>query len=131
MVKVTGVNQSVGKSGSNVYVPDRGDIVWLYFDPQAGHEQAGNRPALVISPMIYNEVSGLAIVCPITNSTKDYPFEVPVPNGINTTGFVLADHIKSVDWKARKAELKEKVSVEFVTEVISILSSIIPYPQTD
>jgi mRNA interferase MazF len=130
MVKVTGVNQSGRKSGSNVYVPNRGDIVWLDFDPQTGHEQAGHRPALIISPMIYNDF-GLAIVCPITNSTKGYPFEVRLPSGINTTGFVLADHIKSIDWKARKAELKEKVSVEFVTEVISILSSIIPYPQTD
>lgn len=130
MVKVTGVNQSVWNSGSNIYVPDRGDIVWLDFDPQAGHEQAGNRPALIISPMIYNDV-GLAIVCPITNSTKGYTFEVPLPSGINTTGLVLADHIKSIDWRARKAKFKEKVSVEFVAEVISILSTIIPYPQTD
>jgi mRNA interferase MazF len=80
--------------------------------------------------MIYNDL-GLALVCPITNSTKGYPFEVPIPSGINTTGVVLADHLKSIDWKARKAEFIEKVSVEFVTEVISILSVIIPYPQQD
>jgi mRNA interferase MazF len=130
MVKVTGVKQLVTKFGSKVYVPERGDIVWLNFSPQEGREQAGHRPALIIYPMIYNDL-GLALVCPITNSTKGYPFEVPIPSGINTTGVVLADHLKSIDWKARKAEFIEKVSVEFVTEVISILSVIIPYPQQD
>ncbi len=130
MVKVTGVKQLVTKFGSKVYVPERGDIVWLNFSPQEGREQASHRPALIISPMIYNDL-GLALVCPITNSTKGYPFEVPIPSGINTTGVVLADHLKSIDWKARKAEFIEKVSVEFVTEVISILSVIIPYPQQD
>ena len=130
MVKVTGVKQLVTKFGSKVYVPERGDIVWLNFSPQEGREQAGHRLALIISPMIYNDL-GLALVCPITNSTKGYPFEVPIPSGINTTGVVLADHLKSIDWKARKAEFIEKVSVEFVTEVISILSVIIPYPQQD
>jgi mRNA interferase MazF len=130
MVKVTGVKQLVTKFGSKVYVPERGDIVWLNFSPQEGREQAGHRPALIISPMIYNDL-GLALVCPITNSTKGYPFEVPIPSGINTTGVVLADHLKSIDWKARKAEFIEKVSVEFVTEVITILSVIIPYPQQD
>jgi mRNA interferase MazF len=130
MVKVTGVKQLVTKFGSKVYVPERGDIVWLNFSPQVGHEQAGHRRALIISPMVYNDF-GLALVCPITRAIKNYPFEFPVPDGINTTGVVLADHLKSVDWKARKAEFIEKVSVEFVTEVISILSVIIPYPQQD
>lgn len=84
------------------YVPDAGDFVWLTFDPQAGREQAGRRPALVLSPRAYNETAGLAVVCPITNQVKGYPFEVPVPSGQGPTGVILADHVKSVDWHLMK-----------------------------
>lgn len=86
------------------YVPERGDVIWLNFDPQAGHEQAGRRPALVISPAKYNRVSGLVVVCPITNRAKGYPFEVPVPTGLAVTGVVLADQVKNMDWQARDAD---------------------------
>lgn len=85
------------------YVPDRGDIIWLQFDPRAGHEQAGRRPALVISPKPYNGKVGLALVCPITSVAKGYPFEVPLPDGLRVSGVVLADQIKSLDWRARQA----------------------------
>ena len=85
------------------YTPDRGDIVWLRFNPQAGHEQAGRRPALVISPRAYNRKVGLALFCPITSQVKGYPFEVNLPKGLEATGAVLCDQIKSLDWRARKA----------------------------
>jgi mRNA interferase MazF len=84
-------------------VPERGDIVWLSFDPQAGHEQAGRRPAVILSPALYNGGSGLAIAVPITSHIKGYPFEVELPTNLEVAGVVLADHLKSVDWRARKA----------------------------
>ena len=87
------------------YVPDRGDIVWLTFDPRAGREQAGRRPALILSPASYNGKVGLALACPITSRVKGYPFEVPLPRSLAVSGVVLSDHIKSLDWRARKAEL--------------------------
>src|SRR5215211_5711072 len=85
------------------YVPDSGDIVWLTFTPQAGHEQAGRRPALVLSPSAYNGRVGLALLCPITGQVKGYPFEVELPKGLAVAGVVLADQVKSLDWRARKA----------------------------
>ncbi|MCH7931062.1 MAG: endoribonuclease MazF [Proteobacteria bacterium] len=99
------------------YRPDRGDVVWLNFHPQAGHEQAGRRPALILSPTNYNIRTRLALVCPITSRVKGYPFEVPLPSGLAVTGVVLADHLKSVDWSARKAELVCKVSTSVLGEV--------------
>ena len=84
--------------------PDRGDVVWLDFDPQAGHEQAKRRPALVLSPIAYNRAAGLALVCPITSQVKGYPFEVALPVGSQVRGVVLADQVKSVDWHARNAD---------------------------
>jgi len=86
------------------YVPDRGDIVWLNFNPQAGREQAGHRPALVISPAAYNGKVGLAILCPITSQVKGYPFEVSIPTGLAVQGVILSDQIKSLDWRMRQAE---------------------------
>jgi mRNA interferase MazF len=85
------------------YVPDRGDIVWLHFDPQAGHEQAGRRPALVISPKGYNGKVGLALFCPITSRVKGYPFEVALPEVGKIKGAVLCDQLKSLDWRTRRA----------------------------
>ena len=86
------------------YIPDRGDIVWITLNPQAGHEQAGRRPALVLSPSAYNGKVGLALLCPVTNQLKGYPFEVVIPDGLKISGAVLSDQVKSLDWKARQAE---------------------------
>jgi mRNA interferase MazF len=86
------------------YVPDRGDVIWINFDPQSGHEQAGRRPALVLSSREYNSFLGLAQVCPITSKTKGYPFEVAIPEDLHISGFVLSDQAKSIDWEAREAK---------------------------
>jgi len=86
------------------YCPQRGDVVWLSFSPQSGHEQAGLRPALTLSPEAYNRKAGLALFCPITTKAKGYPFEVPVPAGLKVTGVVLSDHVKTLDWHARGAK---------------------------
>lgn len=83
--------------------PDRGDLVWLEFSPQAGHEQAGRRPALVISPALYNSRSGLALVCPVTTKSKGYPFDVHLPGGLPVYGVIQSDQLRSLDWKERKA----------------------------
>src|SRR5882762_7645020 len=94
--------------GRNVYVPKRGDIMRLDLDPQSGHEQAGRRPVLVLSPADYNRKSNLAVVCPLTNKAKGYPFEVPIEASAvvdgTATGVILADQVKSLDWTARNAE---------------------------
>ncbi len=101
------------------YVPNRGDIVWLQFTPQAGHEQAGHRPALVISPRSYNQKVGLALFCPITSSVKGYPFEVMVPSGLKTGGAVLSDQIKSLDWRVRSAKFVESLPETALEDVIA------------
>jgi mRNA interferase MazF len=109
------------------YVPDSGDLIWLTFDPQAGHEQAGRRPALVLSPKIYNQKSGLALVCPVTNQAKAYPFEVTVPSGHGATGVILSDQVKSVDWKARRAERLGRCPAELLDEVLARLAPLLGY----
>jgi mRNA interferase MazF len=86
------------------FVPGRGDLVWLSFDPPSGHEQHGRRPALVLSPIAYNRRVGLALVCPVTSRSKGYPFEVALPQDLPVAGVVLADHMRSVDWRSRRAE---------------------------
>ncbi len=91
------------------YIPKRGDMVWISFNPQAGHEQAGRRPAIVLSPKAYNRKVGLAIFCPITNQAKGYPFEVSLPEGVGVTGVILSDQVKSLDWRIRKAERKAAI----------------------
>ncbi|HSB71291.1 MAG TPA: endoribonuclease MazF [Candidatus Methylomirabilis sp.] len=101
-----------------VHAPDRGDIVWVDFDPQAGHEQAGRRPALIVSPQSYNQKVGLVLLCPITNRRKGYPFEVPLPKGLRVAGVVLADQVKSMDWRARRAEFCCKAPAVTVLDVI-------------
>ena len=107
------------------YVPDASDFVWLTFDPEAGRERAGRRPALVVSPKTYNARSGLALVCPVTNQVKGYPFEVAVPAGSGATGVVLADHVKRVDWKARRAELLGRCSDDVIGEVRAKLGALL------
>jgi len=107
------------------YIPERGDAVWLQFNPQAGHEQAGHRPALVLSPTSYNERVGLAILCPITNQVKGYPFEVQIPNGLKISGVILSDQVKSLDWRARKATFICALPEDTVTEAIQKLATLI------
>jgi mRNA interferase MazF len=107
------------------YVPERGDIVWLQFDPQAGHEQAGKWPALVISPSAYNGKVGLALLCPITSQRKGYPFEVALPAGLKIEGVVLADQIKSLDWRVRHAtpmgSVPESVMHEVTARILALV----------
>ncbi len=98
------------------YVPERGDIVWLHFTPQAGHEQAGHRPALVISPRSYNRRVGLALFCPVTSQVKGYPFEVALPPGLKAQGAILSDQVKSLDWRVRKAKRVCTVPDEILEE---------------
>lgn len=107
------------------YVPDRGDAVWLDFDPQAGHEQRGRRPAFVLSPAAYNKKVGLMIVCPITTKVKGYPFEVIVPDGTKVTGAILADQVKSLDWKVRRAEKMSSLPRSVVEDVLRKLRTLI------
>lgn len=106
------------------YVPERGDIVWLTFDPQAGHEQAGRRPALVLSPRAYNIKAGLALICPITSQRKGYPFEVDLPNQ-RVTGVVLADQVRSLDWSARRAQKAARGSDETLLEVLAKIAALL------
>jgi mRNA interferase MazF len=109
------------------FVPESGDFVWLTFEPQAGREQAGRRPALVLSPRTYNIKSGRALVCPITNQAKGYPFEVAVNSGQGATGVILADHLKSVDWKARRAAKIGNCSPDVIHEVRARLAPLLGY----
>ena len=99
------------------YVPERGDLVWLAFDPQAGREQAGRRPALVLSPKAYNQKTGLALMCPVTGQVKGYPFEAPVPEGLKVGGVVLSDHVKSMDWRVRRAAFADHAPPALLAEV--------------
>ena len=108
------------------YVPQRGDVVWITLNPQSGHEQAGRRPAVVLSPGIYNEKVELAILCPVTNQIKGYPFEVLMPDGLPVSGVILADQVKSLDWRIRDAEwictLPPRVVVEVLQKLGTLLS---------
>lgn len=112
------------KSGS-VYIPDRGDIVKLSFDPQQGHEQAGYRPAIILSPARYNKLSSLALMCPITNQVKGFLFEVALLQGMITSGVVLSDQVKSFDWRARRVKFVEQAPDELVEEVLAKLESLL------
>jgi mRNA interferase MazF len=107
------------------YCPRRGDVVWLSFSPQAGHEQAGHRPALVLSPESYNRKVGLALFCPITTQAKGYPFEVAVPAGLEVSGVILADQVKSLDWKARKTRFGCQLPPETFQEVVAKLGPLL------
>ena len=105
------------------YVPDKGEVVWLDFDPQAGHEQSGRRPAFVVSPQSYNKKTRLMLCCPITTQVKGYPFEVAVEDGVREV--ILADQVKSLDWQVRRAEKKGKVSREVLEEVVAKIRAIL------
>jgi mRNA interferase MazF len=105
--------------------PDAGDLVWLNFNPQAGHEQAGHRPALVLSPHIYHDRTTLAIVCPITSNTEAYPFKVMLPDGLTISGAVLADQVKSIDRQARQLEIAGKAPSSVLVEVQAKLAALL------
>ncbi len=107
------------------YVPARGDAIWVAFSPQAGHEQAGRRPAIVLSPSSYNGKVGLAILCPVTSQIKGYPFEVAIPPGSKLAGVILADQVKSVDWRVRRAEFICKLPQETMVEVAGKLAALL------
>jgi mRNA interferase MazF len=107
------------------YIPNRGDIVWITFNPQAGHEQAGRRPALILSPAAYNGKVGLAILCPLTSQIKNYPFEVLIPAGLKIGGAILSDQVKSLDWKVRQAEFVCKLPASTLDEVLQKLGTLI------
>ena len=115
---------------AGAYVPARGDIVWLHFTPQAGHEQGGRRPALVVSPREYNRRVGLALLCPVTSQVKGYPFEVALPPGIGAEGVVLADQIRSLDWRARDAQLQGQAPAEVLNEVVARVLTLVD-PEED
>lgn len=105
--------------------PKQGDIIFLDFDPQAGHEQAGKRPALVVSEHCFNETTGFAVVCPITNQTKGYPFEVPLAGTKKATGYVLSDQFKSLDIKARRFKIVDSVDDGTVSVTLRNISLVL------
>jgi mRNA interferase MazF len=107
------------------YIPERGDVIWISFNPQVGHEQAGWRPAVVLSPKAYNGKVGLAILCPITNQAKGYPFEVVLPKEMDVTGVILSDQVKSLDWRVRKAEFKASLPEDVIEEVLAKLGTLL------
>jgi mRNA interferase MazF len=107
------------------YAPRRGDLIWLDFTPQAGHEQAGRRPAVVISKDEYNRKVGLLLACPITNQKKGYPFEVELPGGLPITGVALADQIRNLDWKVRKAAFIAQLDPDTLAEILGKLNALI------
>ena len=107
------------------YIPERGDAVWLDFNPQTGREQSGRRPAVVISPANYNKKVGLALFCPITNQTKGYPFEVAIPKNKKITGVILSDQLKSLDWRARNVAFTGKLPDSLIEEVLKKLKMLL------
>jgi mRNA interferase MazF len=107
------------------YIPDRGDVIWIRLNPQAGHEQSGRRPAVVLSPGAYNSLTDLAILCPVTSRSKGYPFEVELPPEIPVSGVVLSDQVKSLDWKVRNAEFICTLPDDTVKEILSKLKTLV------
>jgi len=107
------------------YVPECGDVVWMTLNPQAGREEAGRRPAVVVSPQSYNAKVGLGIFCPVTSQIKGYPFEVLIPAGLPVTGAILSDQVKSLDWRARKAELMCALPARTISEVLEKLATLL------
>ena len=107
------------------YVPARGELIWLRFNPQAGHEQAGHRPAVVISPSSYNRRVGLALCCPVTSQVKGYPFEVVLPQGLGVEGAILSDQIKSLDWRVRKARRIGSLPADVLQETVGKILALV------
>jgi mRNA interferase MazF len=113
------------------YVPKRGDLIWLDFTPQAGHEQAGRRPAAVISHSQYNKKVGLLLACPITSQRKQYPFEVLLPDGLPITGVILADQVRSLDWQSRRAAFIGRVGEQTLSEILAKLTVLTDHEKAD
>ena len=109
------------------YVPDQGHAIWLTFDPQAGHEQAGRRPAIVLTPAAYNRKTGLLLVCPVTSHSKSYPFEVALPKGLPISGVALSDQVKSADWRAREAAFICILPEASLMDIASKISTLLPH----
>jgi len=107
------------------HIPRRGDLIWLQFTPQAGHEQAGHRPAVVISPSSYNRRVGLALCCPVTSQVKGYPFEVLLPQGLGVEGAILSDQVKSLDWRVRKARRIGVVPADVLQETVGKILALV------
>ena len=107
------------------YIPDRGHIIWLNFQPHLGHEQSGRRPALVLSPKAYNSKTGMLLACPITSQVKGYPFEVVIPQGLPISGVILTDQVKSLDWHARKAAFLCALPAIGISEALGKLVSLL------
>lgn len=108
------------------YLPDRGHVIWLTFDPQAGHEQAGRRPAVVLTPAAYNRKIGLLLTCPVTSQIKGYPFEVVLPPGLPVSGVALSDQVKSADWRARQASFICQIPESTLAHIVAKLSTLLP-----
>jgi mRNA interferase MazF len=107
------------------YIPEKGDLVWINFNPQAGHEQSGNRPAIVLSPLAYNQKVGLALFCPVTNKKKGYPFEVDLPSSCTISGVILSDQVKSLDWKIRNIQFIESLNTSILDDVLAKLTTLL------
>ncbi len=107
------------------YVPARGDLVWITLNPQAGHEQAGRRPAIVLSPSDYNAAVGLALFCPVTSRVKGYPWEVALPPGLPVTGVALSERVKSLDWRVRQVEPIAALPVPIMAEILGKLGTLL------
>ena len=103
------------------YIPKKGDLIYLSFSPQAGHEQKGRRPALVVSNDLFNKGTGLAIVCPVTNTNRNNPFHIPLPQTSKLTGFIMIEQVKSYDYRARNADFVEEAPQELVADALAIL----------
>lgn len=125
MAKRIGAKPSAAKRGDLGRVPEAGDLVWFSFSPQAGRKQAGRRPGLVVSPRVYNAKVGLCLICPVTHHSKGYAFEVPLPAGLPVSGVILADHIKSADWRERGHESIAAAPRDVVDEVIAKLKPLL------
>lgn len=118
----------MSKAGPRLYIPDRGDLIWISLQPTAGHEQSGRRPALVLSPKSYNRKTGLCVLCPATRQAKGYPFEVNVAEEGEPSSVILSDHLRSVDWKARGAERIKRVSSQALAAVIARIEALLIHP---
>jgi len=107
------------------YIPRQGDVVAIAFDPQSGHEQKGRRPALVVSKDLFNQSTGMAIVCPLTNTERGFPFHVPVPEDSSLTGFIMVEQVKSIDFRSRRVKRIERASDELLENVLALLDACI------
>jgi len=128
MSKLTQVLRKAQSRPDQPYCPDAGDIIEINFHPQSGREQDGKRPALVLSPLKYNRLARLCVLCPITNQAKGYPFEVAISNIANVTGVVLADQVKSLSWESRQSSFKAKASSNVMAEALAKVKVLLQLP---